>query len=63
VKVHFAINLYVPAATYRRRGVGTLSRGTGCQRVFEPYLSPLLYKSITLSEEFVIEFVLQIKLI
>jgi hypothetical protein len=36
--------------------------GTGCQRVFEPYLSPLLYKSITLSEEFVIEFLMQIKL-
>jgi len=43
---HIAINLYV-LANWRGRNWHLPASAGGCQRVFEPVLSPLLYKSIT----------------
>jgi hypothetical protein len=38
-------NLYPPVYLLSGTGIGTFSILEGCQRVFEPDLSPLLYKS------------------
>ncbi len=38
------VNLYSPVL-FAGTGIGTFSTPEGCQRVIEPDLSPLLYKS------------------
>ena len=40
-----ALELYAPSAKAGRAGIGTFRAVEGCQRVREPVLSPLLYKS------------------
>jgi hypothetical protein len=41
---HGCQNLYSPGS-FSGTGIGTFSNSEGCQRVIEPDLSPLLYKS------------------
>ncbi|MDR6943387.1 hypothetical protein J2W55_003240 [Mucilaginibacter pocheonensis] len=44
IKLFMVINLYSPGL-FSGTGIGTFSNSEGCQRVIEPDLSPLLYKS------------------
>jgi len=45
LKLFMVVNLY-PPVLFAGTGIGTFSKFEGCQRVVEPDLSPLLYKSI-----------------
>jgi len=45
LKLFMVVNLY-PPVLFAGTGIGTFSNFEGCQRVIEPDLSPLLYKSI-----------------
>jgi len=42
--------IYIPRGIYRARNWHLLSHLEGCQRVIEPDLSPLLYKSKPFAE-------------